>query len=245
MLCFSLNCFASDLTRELAYADIMQAKYPYELVWLKAGEVKFAALFKQSDRQAIKGAAIVMHDMGEYPDQEVITAQLRKELPEHSWSTLAIQMPLRESGAPVTDYFSLFPEAQMRIQAGINYLTQNNITNIVLVGYGLGGVMALNAQSEKNFDVKAIAVVSLPVINTDNKQAQTLELIKKITNPLLDIYAALDLDEVKATARDRRVAAKENENYRQMEIEAEDHTFLHQNGLVTKRVYGWLNRMMQ
>ncbi len=245
LLQFVVNALAAaDIQRELAYAEIMASAFPHELQWLKTAETRFAALYHQADRKDTRGAAIILHDMGSYPDQALIAVELRLQLPEHNWSTLALQMPVLEQGAQVEDYLALFLESQARIQAGIDFLKQHQVTNVVLVGYGFGALMALNAQAEKSLELQAMVLISAPVLNTDDKQAQTLELMSKITIPMLDVYAALDLSEVTTSARQRRVAAKQNSNYRQMVIEAADHSYAHQNGLVSKRVYGWLNRVV-
>lgn len=238
--------WASDLQRESSYADIMQNSAPVgELIWLNAGTTKFIALQRQSTQAKSQGTVIVLHDMGDYPEQEHIAAQLRRELPEHNWSSLAIQLPLRETGASSEDYFALFPEAAQRIQAAVDFLQQQKTETIVLAGYGLGALMGLYAQTEKNFAIKAFVAVSLPVYQTDQKMAKTLDMLPLLKVPLLDIYAAQDLPEVQTTARERRVAAKDNAEFRQMQIEGEDHGFQHQNGLVPKRVYGWLNRVLR
>ncbi len=75
--------------------------------------------------------------------------------------------------------------------------------------------MGIYALSEQATDIKALVTISLPVPATENKIAQTLELIKKIKMPMLDIYGALDVPDVTESARDRRLAAKENTGYRQ------------------------------
>lgn len=238
------DSLATDSQRELAYAEIMSAAFPHELQWLKVADSRFAALYHQADKKEARGAAIILHDMGSYPDQALLAAELRLQLPEHNWSTLAIQMPVLEQGAQAEDYPALFLDAQARIQAGIDFLKQNQVSNVVLVGYGMGALMALNAQGEKSLELQALVLISAPLLNTEDKQAQTLELLAKINIPILDVYAGLDLPEVKDSARQRRVAAKQNSNFRQMVIEAADHSYAHQNGLVSKRVYGWLNRVV-
>jgi dienelactone hydrolase len=178
--------------------------------------------------------------MGGHPDQQQLIYGLRVFLPEHNWVTLALQMPLREAGVDREDYYALFPAAAARIQAGINYAKSNGAENIVVVGYGLGGLMGVYALSEQVADIKALVTISLPVPSTENKAAQTLEFIKKIKIPMLDIYGALDVSDVAESARDRRLAAKENTGYRQIKINDEGHAYVHDEGLLIKRIYSWL-----
>lgn len=234
-------CWASDQKREAEFADgINKTLAMGKAVWLESEGKNFLGLYTQTEKAAGKGAVIILHDMGGHPDQRQLIYGLRVFLPEHNWSTLALQMPLRETGAEQEDYYALFPEAAARIQAGIGYAKGHGAKNIVVVGYGLGGLMGVYALSEQAADIKALVTISLPVPATENKTAQTLELIKKIKMPMLDIYGALDVADVAESARDRRLAAKENASYRQIKIDDEGHTYLHDEGLLVKRIYSWL-----
>lgn len=234
-------CLAGDEKREADFADgIGKTLTMGKAVWLESEGKKFLGLYTETEKVAGKGAVIILHDMGGHPDQRQLIYSLRVVLPEHNWTTLALQMPLRETGAGQEDYYALFPEAAARIQAGIGYAKSNGAENIVVVGYGLGGLMGVYALSEQAEDVKALVTISLSVPVTENKIVQTLELIKKIKIPILDIYGALDVADVTDSARDRRLAAKENAGYRQIKIDDEGHTYLHDEGLLVKRIYSWL-----
>jgi alpha/beta superfamily hydrolase len=241
---FGPFCSASDTKREADFADeIAKTRYLGKMVWLEAEGQKFLGLYTETEKKDNKGAVIILHDQGGHPNQLQLIKSLRSFLPEHHWSTLSLQMPLREMDASAADYYALFPEALARIQAGINYLQDNKTETIVVAGYGLGAMMAAYAQSEKAADIKAMVLISLGVPDTQDKSAQTLEFIKKITLPMLDIYADRDLAAVIESARDRRLAAKENAAYRQVKIGEEDHLFQHDEGLVVKRIYSWIERV--
>lgn len=234
-------CLAGDAKREADFADSINLTLAMgKAVWLEAEGKRFLGLYTETVKADSKGAVIILHDMGGHPNQQHLVYGLRVFLPEHNWATLALQMPLREIGAGQDDYYALFPEAAARIRAGIEYAKSNGAENIAVVGYGLGGLMAVYALSEQAADIKALVTISLPVPGADNKVAQTLELIKKIQMPMLDIYGALDLVDVTQSARDRRLAGKENTGYRQIKIEDEGHAYLHDEGLLVKRVYSWL-----
>ncbi len=72
--------------------------------------------------------------------------------------------------------------------------------------------------------------------------------IKKLTVlniPVLDIYAEQDMAETRLTARKRRLAARENTNYRQLEIADTDRRYSHNETLLIKRVYSWLRRQFR
>jgi predicted esterase len=241
---FGPFCSASDAKREADFADeIAKTKYLGKMLWLEAEGQKFLGLYTETERKSNKGTIIILHDQGGHPNQLQLIKSLRTFLPEHNWSTLSLQMPVREMDADADEYYALFPEALARIQAGINYLQSNKTENIILAGYGLGAMMAVYSQSEKVADIKAMVLISLAVPDTQHKSAQTLAFIKKITIPMLDVYADRDLAAIVESARDRRLAAKENAAYRQVKIGEEDHLYQHDEGLVVKRIYSWVERV--
>lgn len=244
-LCFAYLlgsvCWASDEKREADFADgIGKTLTVGKTVWLESEGRKFLGLYTETEKVSGNGAAIILHDIDGHPDQQQLVNRLRVLLPEHNWSTLSLQMPLREAGAEQEEYYALLPEAAARIQAGISYVNGNGATNVVVIGYGIGGLMGIYALSERGANIKALVAISLPVPATDNKMAQTLDFIKKIKIPMLDIYGSLDIADVAGSARERRLAAKENSGYRQVKIDDEGHAYLHDEGLLVKRVYSWL-----
>ncbi len=238
-------CLASDEKREAEFADgISKTLTIGKAVWLEAGGKKFLGVYTEIEKVLGHGVAIIVHDMNGHPNQKQLIYDLRVLLPEHKWATLSLQMPLREAGAKKEDYYALFPEAAARIQAGIDYVKSNGAENIVVIGYGLGGLMSAYALSVPTVDVKALVTIILPVPATEDKAAQTLEFIKKINVPMLDIYGAIDLPDVTESVRERRLAAKENPAYRQIKIDNEGHDYLHDEGLLVKRIYSWLGATM-
>lgn len=232
---------ASDEKREAEFAESISNTLTIgKAVWLESEGKKFLGVYTETERTGGKGTVIILHDIGGHPNQQPLIYGLRTFLPEHHWTTLALQMPLREAGVEKEEYYALFPEAAARIQSGIDYAKNNGAENIVVVGYGLGGLMAAYALSEQAEDVKALAAISLPVPATEDKVGQTLAFIKKIQMPMLDIYGALDVPDVTKSARERLLAAKDNTAYRQVKISDEGHAYLHDDGLLVKRVYSWL-----
>ena len=94
-----------------------------------------------------------------------------------------------------------------------------------------------NAEAE----VKAIVAVSLSVPDTEHEQAQIIKFIRNIKQPFLDIYVEYDVSEVTDSARKRRMAGKKSSSYRQLIIEGEGHKRQHDEGLMVKRIYSWMN----
>lgn len=240
-LVFASTVAASDQQRELDYAaSIERSSVLGRLVWLETEQQRFLGLFTESEKTANTQAAIILHDQGDHPDKLAIVHGLRTELPEHNWTTLAIQLPLREIGAGSIEYYALFDEAQARMQAAIKFLRDNGAKDIALIGYGTGAAMAAYMLSTKPDGLLALVAISLSMPDSQLPQAQTGDFIRKIALPILDIYAEFDLPDVADTARQRRMLAKDNPGYRQNKINGEDHNYQQDPALLIKQVYSWL-----
>ncbi|QPK65540.1 DUF3530 family protein [Methylomonas sp. LL1] len=232
---------AGDQPRELDYAANLQRNLGMgQIVWLNAGDQKFLGLLTEAEKSDNSNAAIVLHDQGEQPDQQFLIHGLRTVLPQHNWTTLAVQLPLREIGAGAADYYPLFDEARERIRASVEFLRGKGAKNIAVIGYGMGAAMAAYSISLDPDALLALAAISLPLPDSDLPQAQIGQFIPKIALPFLDLYAEFDLPEVVDTARQRRMLAKDNPVYRQIRINGENHAYQHDPGMVIKRVYSWL-----
>ena len=251
--CFIASSWASNELRELEYAEEIESSFSTGgIVWLKAKpEVKakeksFLALYTQTEPESNVGTAIILHPMGGHPNQAKLIKPLRTFLPQHNWASLSLQMPVLSLGAKEQEYFSLFDEASTRIEAALAFLESAEAKNIVLIGYGLGGMMALyylknNSQSTT---VKALVTISLAVPKTSYKNAQITDFIEQIEQPVLDIFAEYDLPEVVDTARKRKVSGASSKAYRQIKLAGEGHLYQHDEGLLVKRVYSWMNRIL-
>lgn len=244
-LCSALTCVASDEKREAEFAtDIQKTLNVGHAVWLDANGKKFLGLYTDTPKNPRAGVIILLHDVGGHPNQQAIIKNLRAFFPEHHWATLSIQMPIREESAPVHDYYALFPEAKTRLTAALDFAKKEKAEKIVVMGYGLGGLMASYSLADaKSEDVEALVTISLPVPETNEHTAQTLSFISKITLPMLDIYGALDMPEVARSARERQVAGKINADYRQVKLDNEGHLYLHDDGLLVKRIYSWIDKV--
>ena len=233
---------AGDQNREQEYAaELLKQPLTGKNVWLEAAGQRFICLYTESEKTDNAQAAIILHDMGDYPDQKPVVHELRIRLPQHNWTTLALQLPLRENSAAEADYYGLFAESQQRIRAAVAYLQNNGAKNIALIGYGLGALLAVYAVNENPEDLVAVAAISLPVPENAAPQAQSLLFLKNIALPLLDIYAEFDLPPVLNTAQQRRLAAKGNPVFWQVRMQSENHAYQQDYERLVKRVYSWLS----
>ncbi|WP_198246594.1 DUF3530 family protein [methane-oxidizing endosymbiont of Gigantopelta aegis] len=243
ILCLSvLQVQASDVGREQRYAALVQQTLKTgDIVWLKHKDRKFIALYTQTEQDKNLGAAIILHDRGGYPDQFPLIHGLRIELPAHRWASLSLQLPILEEGAPMGDYQSLSVETLARIDAAVNFLRQHQAENIVLVGVGLGASDAL-AYAAQNNRIKALVLISTFVPADKQKQQQFITKLSALNIPVLDIYAENDWLQTRLTARKRRLAGRENADFRQLIMPDTGHAWRHTEVLLIKRVYSWLSR---
>jgi len=245
MSSYMVHSMASNVLRELEYAEEIEAALlAGEVVWLKVKGERFLTLYTATEKVTNSGTAIILHSADGHPNQKKLIKPLRTFLPDHNWATLSVQLPVLGVGAKPNEYYPLFDDAKLRIHAAIAHLQQGGVKHIVIIGYGLGGMMAIYSLKENDTatGVKAIVAISLPVPDTAYQQGQTLDFIAEINLPFLDIFAEFDLPSITNTARQRRIAAKDNLAYRQFKIEGEGYLFQHDEGLLVKRVYSWINR---
>lgn len=243
-LLLPINSFATDIEREAEFARLI-GEHPEsgEVIRLDAENKKFLTIYTETPQPDTIYAAILLHDKDGYPDQKPLIHSLRTTLPRHQWATLSIQAPVREKGAQNSDYLSLFPELISRLKAANDYLKSRKIENVVLIGHGLGALMALYGETQLKDQFKAIVAISLPVMDEEiQSEYRTAELLKKIDVPVLDLYGGRDRPEIIITANKRLLAAKENKGYRQDRLEFEKTYAPDDEKLIVKRVYSWLRR---
>jgi len=244
-LCSALTCVASDDKREAEFAlDIEKKLTNGRIVWLQAQNQKFLSLYTEVATNNPDGIVILLHDIGGHPNQDKVIELLRNFFPEHRWSTLSIQMPLREEGAKIADYYSLFPEAKDRLFSAVTFAKAQKAEKVVIIGYGLGGLMATSALQEKTTNVNGIITISLSSSETDEIYAQTLPFVSSLTLPMLDVYGELDSPDVVYSARERKSIGRTKSKYRQIKLDNEGHLYLNDSGLLVKRIYSWVNRVI-
>jgi hypothetical protein len=237
---------ASDNKREQDYAAMLeQQPLLGKIVWFETAGQRVLGLYTEAEKTDNTNAVIILHDMGAYPDQKLVVFELRTQLPLHNWTSLALQMPLRETSASEEDYYSLFPEAEARIANAVDYLHTHGVKNIVLVGYGLGALMATYTVSKKPSAFAGLITISLPVPAATASEVQAENFIKTISLPFLDLYAEFDLPTVLDTVRLRRMAGKDNPVFWQQQLDNENHTYQQDHERLVKRVYSWLGTTFQ
>lgn len=240
---------ASDLMRESRMAEQLKRNLAEgEWVQLQADGNDFIALQTDSPAVQRRGAVILLHDLGGHPDERDVTHELRTRLPASGWHLLSVQMPVGPANGQPGDYQGLVSESVPRIEAAVGHLKQSGFLNIVLVGHGLGGAMALNYMANKPApEIRALAVIGVRVPPPDDvAQQRLLKQFAMIRTPLLDLYGSRDLPVVRTTAQARLAAGRKGggSDFRQDEILGADHQFRGSSQLLANRIGKWMVRVV-
>ena len=241
------TAFAANLVREARIAaEIEEAIIDGDIVWLQDGEHEFLSVYRRTDIDPMRGAAIVLHGRGAHPEWNDVVRPLAADLPDYGWDTLAIQLPVAAADAPVRDWAELVPEASPRIAAALAFLRERRISNVVLIAHSMGCRMATNHLSTSApAEVKALVLIGMSA-NRNERQTGALGELRKLKVPILDIYGERDLDSVLSSAKERRLAAQDagNSAYTQAEIAGADHFFTGIDDQLASRVRAWLARVV-
>ena len=254
-LIYLLNCFIlgsanaasmSDLDKEKRWEEqIVDSIMVGEDVKLKAGSVDFLALYTEPTTDKDKGAVILLHGLGVHPAWPDVIEPLRMRLPDLGWHTLSLQMPVLENEAKETDYSPLFPEVPLRIQAGVDFLKEKGINNIVLSGHSLGATMAsFYLSSNRDPIIKRFVILSGGPGLPDNKQMDSLENFRKMKGiDIADIYGSEDLKYVLDTVQHRKVFGKQQfgKHYRNYRVEGANHFYRDKESELIHVISEWLN----
>ncbi|ODN67603.1 DUF3530 family protein [Methylophaga muralis] len=126
-----------------------------------------------------------------------------------------------------------------RIDAALLKLQQEGHENIVLIGQGAGGQLALKTVNET-----AVPVAALIMINTA-ELAEGMS-ITDVTVPTLEILGSRQQDNVKQAIMTRQTQMKteQRDNYHLRQITGADHYFSSVPQQLTNQVHGWLFKQL-
>ena len=242
----SFISIASDIEREKRIASqIVDDIFDGEPFYLQANGHKFLSIYMESETDKPKGAAIILHGRGLHPDWEQTVHPLRKGLPGHGWHTLSLQMPVLEAKAKYYEYVPIFPESFPRIEAGIKYLQDKGIKNIVLIAHSCSVHMSM-AWFEKTGAPEISAYVGIGMGATDYKQPMVKPFpLDKMEIPVLDIYGAEEYPAVIRLAPGRLAAIEKagNPKSKQLVVSGANHYFTGKGEPLLAAIAQWLDTL--
>jgi len=237
-----------DLEREKRMAvEVEDAVLDGEVIYLKDGDHEFMAIDMETEGDA-KGAVIILHGRGFHPDWEDAIFPLRTKLPAKGWRTLSLQMPVLVKTAKYNDYVPLFPLATPRIEAGIKYLKEQGINNIVLLAHSCGAHMAMEwiRGRKGKVDDMITAYIGAGMGATDYKQPMEQPFpLPNMTIPVLDIYGEKEYPAVLRMAPGRLAMMKKagNVKSKQVVVPGANHYFTDKGDELVAPVAEWLNNL--
>lgn len=244
-LCVALNSQASDFAKEQRWADqVADSLVEGDATWLQAAGRRFLAIYTTAKADSPKRGIVLIHGTGVHPDWRQVIYPLRTGLAERGMPTLSLQMPILPNEAKPIDYAPLIAEAGPRIEAGVKFLKEQGVKEIVLIGHSLGTVMAAHYLAGGARDIKAFAGVNFDVYNNDARM-DTLAYLRRIHIPVLDLYGSQAAPQVLGSVQQRADAAREagNKAYRQLRIEGANQLFDGKNEVLLDKVSDWLSTL--
>ncbi len=241
-LLFSLTAIASDVDKEKRWADqIIDALIEGDAIWLNAGEHKFLGIFTEAEDSASKHGAVVVHGIGVHPDWQQIVYPLRTGLPAHGWHTLSLQMPILPNDAEESEYAALMGEVAPRMDAGINFLKEQGVEKVVIIGHSLGSTMSSYYLSTGNRGVQGFVAVSMPT-GIRNTEIVNAKMVTKIQVPILDLYGSNESPEFLAGVSEREGAIRKGAggSYTSQKVEGANHFFDGEEDALVVSVHNWL-----
>jgi pimeloyl-ACP methyl ester carboxylesterase len=214
--------------------------------WLEVNGTKFLSIYTPATTDKTVGAVILLHGRGAHPDWPQVIQPLRTQLPEKGWATLSLQMPVLSSDTYDRDYVPLFDEVPERIKAALDFLSQKNINNIVLMGHSLGATMATDYLAKhRETRIKAFVGIGMKAMKqtAGYHVLDNAESLKTIKLPVLDIYGSKTIEEILYSA-DRRSNVINRTGHvqsRQVKLEGTGHFFQGYEDKLLDNIVTWMN----
>lgn len=134
----------------------------------------------------------------------VVVSELRQSINSVGYTTLSIDEPVPETGTNFSDYVNdvngnntVFPELYARVRTSINELENRGITEVVLLGFSLGGRMASAHVARGQIDELAITgMIGVGLYANSIDPLNTALTLDEVSVPVLDIFGDNDANAV-------------------------------------------------
>lgn len=228
---------APDYAREKRWADeITPAIVVGDPVYLtQSNGHQFLGIYTEAARA--KMAVVVVHGVGINPDWGMI-GTLRQRLPDFGYATLSIQMPVLAADARAEAYAATFPEAVERLRLAVTFLKEKDYRHIAIASHSMGSRMAYAYMKRDSADVDAWAALGMSASADGHEPAL---IYSGIEVPVLDLYGADDLPQVRQGAALRRASLAGNNASQQRVIAGSNHFYAGHEEEMVKAVADFLD----
>jgi alpha/beta superfamily hydrolase len=223
---------AADYVRERKWADeIAPGIVVGDPVYLegRAGHI-FLTIYTEAP--TAKAGLVVVHGMGVHPDWGLI-GTLRRELADHGYTTLSVQMPVLAREANPEEYASIFGEAGDRLKVAVEFLQTKGYRKIAIVSHSMGSRMT-HYSLTRDPQAPVNVWVSIGLGGEDDFGQMTL--------PVLDLYGEHDLPSVLQGAHRRAASMKVLKRSQQIMAPKADHFFTNQQAELVRYVRDFLDK---
>ena len=187
-----------------------------------------------------KVGLILCHGRGKYPTWEVVQPVRIGVHEKLGYHTLSLQMP--GSGKDWRAYAYEFPEAYKRIQAGIDFLSnEKGVDKIYLLGHSMGSRMASSFIAKypqahiDGFIGVGIRTRGDGVLDANSNMGTFYKRI-----PILDIFGTQSRKDVRDA--EERDFMKDSPNYTRVIVDGAGHRFTGYEDELAQAVVSWLGK---
>jgi len=227
------QALAADYAREERWAqEIAPAVVVGDAVYLSTPSRSRVFAILTEPQGTPKGGVVIVHGLGVHPDWG-LNGGIRTRLADAGFVTLSVQMPVLAAGATRDDYRATLPEASQRIAAAIHYLREKHVAKVAIVSHSLGATM-VNTYLAGPGAVDVDAWVAIGMFGAFDAKPK---------EPVLDIIAEHDANEIRADAKRRTREPPGDRCSRQLTIDGTDHYFDNRLARLAAAIGAFLERV--
>lgn len=193
------------------------------------------------DGQGSKVGVILAHGQGLDADAVVVGPLRRSIHQELGFHTLSLHMPTLPGARSLDlfeEYATTFPDAYTRIQAAIDFLTNDKgVERVYLMGHSMGGRMT-TAFLASHPGAPVVGFIGVGLLAGGKEPLNTNLNLRKIKLPVIDVYAENDRD-AKAAEFRKPLAS---DRFVQVAIPGATHDYRGHENAVSGAVVGWLKK---
>jgi hypothetical protein len=232
-----------------------------ETVWLQAAGQRFWAVYRQSDRQKMRGTVILLTDPGQRPVAARWLEPLSNNLHLFGWQILLLPPP------PAGGLF-FQRDLNARLEAADAFVQEKKAVNWAVIGLGESAGTALEYASRhppplppsqeeleelaRNGEPPpslppALRVAAVVDMAWDERGLQTpgLLALERLRVPVADFFQDHDSDKARAWAKQRRISGKANPGFRQLRFNEADSMAAPDRDMLARRLVGWLGNALR
>ena len=205
-----------------------------EFVTLGPQGQSFAARFERAHEPAPKSALLVVPPYGDFIGVDPMIDAFLGEFPMNGWSVLAVQPPILPHVSDRDIYDSLADQTIGRILRAIDYLIEDGVEQIVMVGDADGAVLARRCLAEN----RPTAILALATIGRWAGEVGDLGIA------VMELVPGRDDVALKQSERRKTEAVRiESHQHELVVVAAADSTYTGFEEEIAKRVRGWADRV--